>query len=113
MESFLKTYGSDIKGVYAHNDDMVLGAIEAIKEAGLKPGEDIKTVSCDGVKAIFEAMAAGEANVTIECNPLLGPVFFETAQKLANGETVEKWIKSEEGIFRQETAAEDIKTRVY
>ena len=54
-----------------------------------------------------------EANVTIECNPLLGPVFFETAQKLANGETVEKWIKSEEGIFRQETAAEDIKTRVY
>ena len=47
MESFLKTYGSDIKGVYAHNDDMVLGAIEAIKEAGLKPGEDIKTVSCD------------------------------------------------------------------
>ena len=113
MESFLKTYGSDIKGVYAHNDDMVLGAIEAIKEAGLKPGEDIKTVSCDGVKAIFGAMAAGEANVTIECNPLLGPVFFETAQKLANGETVEKWIKSEEGIFRQETAAEDIKTRVY
>ena len=86
---------------------------EAIKEAGLKPGEDIKTVSCDGVKAIFEAMAAGEANVTIECNPLLGPVFFETAQKLANGETVEKWIKSEEGIFRQEPAAEDIKTRVY
>ena len=105
MESFLKTYGSEIKGVYAHN--------EAIKEAGLKPGEDIKTVSCDGVKAIFEAMVAGEANVTVECNPLLGPVFFETAQKLANGETVEKWIKSEEGIFRQETAAEDIKTRVY
>lgn len=113
MESFLKTYGSEIKGVYAHNDDMMLGAIEAIKEAGLKPGEDIKTVSCDGVKAIFEAMVAGEANVTVECNPLLGPVFFETAQKLANGETVEKWIKSEEGIFRQETAAEDIKTRVY
>ena len=113
MESFLKTYGSEIKGVYAHNDDMMLGAIEAIKEAGLKPGEDIKTVSCDGVKAIFEAMVAGEANVTIECNPLLGPIFFETAQKLKDGETVEKWVKPEESIFRQETAAEDIKDRVY
>lgn len=113
MESFLKTYGSEIKGVYAHNDDMMLGAIEAIKEAGLKPGEDIKTVSCDGVKAIFEAMVAGEASVTIECNPLLGPIFFETAQKLKDGETVEKWVKPEESIFRQETAAEDIKDRVY
>lgn len=113
MESFLKTYGADIKGVYGHNDDMVLGAIEAIKEAGLKPGTDVVTVSCDGVKGIFEAMVAGEANVTVECNPLLGPIFFETCQKLKDGETVEKWVKSEEGIYRQDTAAEDIKTRVY
>lgn len=113
MESFLKTYGADIQGVYAHNDDMMLGAIEAIKEAGMKPGQDIKTVSCDGVKAIFEAMVAGEANVTVECNPLLGPIFFETCQKLKDGETVEKWVKSDESVYRQDTAAEDIKTRVY
>mgnify|MGYP001014797120 FL=1 len=112
MESFLKTY-PDIVGVYGHNDDMVLGAIEAIKEAGLKPSVDIKTVSVDGVKGIFEAMAAGEANVTVECNPLLGPQFFETAFKLAAGEEVDKWIKSEEGIYRQETAAEDLPNRKY
>lgn len=113
MESFLKTYGDEIKGVYAHNDDMVLGAIEAIKEAGKKPGVDIKTVSVDGVKGVFEAMAAGEANVTIECNPLLGEQFFETCQKLKNGETVEKWVKSEEGIFRMDTAATDLPNRKY
>lgn len=113
MESFLKTYGSEIKGVYAHNDDMMLGAIEAIKEAGLKPGEDIKTVSIDGIKGIFEAMVAGEANVTVECNPLLGPQFFEVCAKLKAGEEVEKWVKSEEGIYRADTAAQDITSRVY
>lgn len=113
MESFIKTYGNQINGVYAHNDDMMLGAIEAMKEAGLKPGKDIKTVSCDGVKGIFEAMVAGEANVTVECNPLLGPQFFETCQKLKDGQTVEKWIKSNESVFRADTAAKDLPTRVY
>ena len=112
MESFLKAH-DDIKGVYAHNDDMALGAIEAIKEAGLKPGEDIKIVSIDGVKAIFEAMAAGEANVTVECNPLLGPLFFETAAKLKAGEEVEKWVKSVDGVFRSDTAEADLPTRQY
>lgn len=113
MESFLKTYGDQIKGVYGHNDDMVLGAIEAIKEAGYKPGEDIVTVSVDGVKGIFEAMAAGEANVTVECNPLLGPQFFDVCEKLKAGDTVDKWIKSEEGIYRQDTAATDLTNRKY
>ncbi len=113
MESFLKTYGAEIKGVYGHNDDMVLGAIEAIKEAGFKPGVDIKTVSIDGVKGVFEAMAAGEANVTVECNPLLGPQFFDVCAKLKAGQTVEKWIKSEEGIYRADTAAADLPNRKY
>lgn len=112
MESFLKSY-TDIKGVYAHNDDMALGAIEAIKDAGLKPGEDIKIVSVDGVGDIFQAMVDGEANVTVECNPLLGPQFFDVCQKLKDGQEVEKWVKSDESVYRQETAAEDIKTRVY
>jgi len=113
MESFIKTYGKDINGVYAHNDDMMLGAIEAMKEAGMKPGADIKTVSVDGVKGLFEAMAAGEANVTVECNPLLGPQFFDTCAKLKAGQKVDKWIKSEEGIFRQDTAATDLPNRKY
>ena len=112
MESFLKTYGNKINAVYAHNDDMMLGAIEAMKEAGMKPGKDIKTVSCDGVKGIFQAMVDGEANVTVECNPLLGPQFFETCQKLKAGESVEKWIKSQESVFRADTAAKDLPTRV-
>lgn len=113
MESFLKKYGNKINGLYAHNDDMALGAIQAIEEFGLKPGTDIKIVSIDGVKGIFEAMAAGKANVTVECNPLLGPQIMETAKKLAAGETVPKWIKSNEGIYRMSTAKKDLPTRKY
>lgn len=112
MESFLKS-NSDIKGVYAHNDDMALGAIEAIKEAGLKPGEDIKVVSVDGVKDIFEAMVAGEANCTVECNPLLGPLFFEVAAELKEGKTVDKWVKSKDGVFTADMAEEVLPDRQY
>lgn len=113
MESWLKSDKNNIQGVYAHNDDMALGAIQAIEEAGLKPGVDIKIVSIDGVKGAFEAMVAGKLNVTVECNPCLGPQFFEAAKALKEGKTLDKWVKSKEGIFRMETAAEDIKTRTY
>jgi galactofuranose transport system substrate-binding protein len=113
MEALLKTHGAEIKGVYAHNDDMALGAIQAIEEFGLKPTVDIKVVSIDGVKGAFEAMAAGKLNVTVECNPLLGPQFFETALKLANKQPVDKWVKSNEGIYRMDTAAKELPNRQY
>lgn len=113
MEAFLKAEGENIDAVYAHNDDMAIGAIQAIEEFGLKPAEDIKVVSIDGVKGIFEAMANGKANVTVECNPLLGPQFFDACQTLAEGGTVEKWIKSDEGVYRQEQAAEALPNRKY
>ncbi|HEU5101144.1 MAG TPA: ABC transporter substrate-binding protein [Roseiflexaceae bacterium] len=113
MATFLKTYGRQIDALFAQNDDMALGAIEAIEEYGLKPGTDIKIVSVDAVRGAFEAMIAGKLNVTIECNPLLGPQFFETALKLANGEPIEKWVKSKEDIYRQDTAAQELPKRKY
>ena len=112
MESFLKTY-DDIDGVWCHNDDMALGAIEAIKEAGLKPGEDIKIIGCDGVKGAFEAMVAGEMNGTVECNPCLAEQIFDTAAKLKAGESVEKWIKSNDGVYTADMAADVIDSRAY
>ena len=113
METFLKSYGRQIDALFAQNDDMALGAIEAIEAYGLKPGTDIKIVSVDAVRGAFEAMIAGKLNVTIECNPLLGPQFFETALKLANGAPVEKWVKSNEDIYRQDTAAQELPMRKY
>lgn len=113
MEKFLNEHGSEITAVYAHNDDMALGAITAIEEHGLKPGVDIKIISVDAARGAFEAMIAGKLNAAIECNPLLGPQFFELSLKVINGETVPKWVPSEEGIFFPFDAAEILPTRKY
>lgn len=113
MEAFLKTHGDAITGLYAHNDDMALGAIQAIDEYGLTPAEDIKIVSIDGVRGAFEAMAEGKLNATCECNPLLGPQFYEAALNLANGGEVEKWIVSNETDFVMEQAEAELPNRQY
>jgi ABC-type sugar transport system substrate-binding protein len=113
MEDYLRIYGDDIDALYAHNDDMALGAIRAIEEYGLKPGEDIKIVSVDAARGAFEAMIAGKLNATVECNPLLGPQFLDLALKVVNGEEVPKRIKSEETIFFPHNAAETLPTRKY
>ena len=113
MESFLITYGDRIDALYAHNDDMAIGAIKAIEEYGLKPGEDIIIVSIDAIRDAFQAMIDGKLNATIECNPLLGPMFFSTALKVLNGEDVPKRIPSEEGIYFPDNAAELLPTRQY
>jgi len=112
MEAFLKA-NPQIDGVFGHNDDMCLGAIEAIKDAGKKPGTDIKIVGCDGVKGMFQAMVNGEANGTAECNPLLGPQFFQACLDLKNGKTLPAWIKSTEGVFPASAAAAALPNRQY
>ncbi|AGT10157.1 galactofuranose ABC transporter, galactofuranose-binding protein YtfQ [Paracoccus aminophilus] len=104
MESFIKAEngGKDICAVYAHNDDMAVGAIQAIKEAGLKPGSDIRVVSIDGVPDIFLAMAAGEANATVELTPnMAGPAYDALAAYLKDGTQPAKWIQTESKLFTQ------------
>ena len=113
MEDFLQKYGNTITAVFAHNDDMAVGAIQAIEEFGLKPGKDIKIVSVDAARGAFEAMIAGKLNATVECNPLLGPQFFELALKVVNGQPVPKWVPSIESIFFPENASEVLPTRKY
>ncbi len=114
METFLKSpEGKQITALYAHNDDMALGAIQAIEEAGLKPGVDIKIVSIDGVKAAFEAMVSGKLNCTVECSPLLGPQLFDTVEAIVAKKPVDKRIVTKAGVFEQATAAEDLKSRKY
>ena len=107
MESLLATY-EHIDGVFAHNDDMALGAIEAIKEAGLKPGEDIKIISVDGVKGAFEAVLAGEMNCTVECTPILARQIFDTAAALKEGKTVDKWIVSNDDVYTADKVTQEI-----
>jgi simple sugar transport system substrate-binding protein len=98
-EAWLKE-SKDVQGIFAQNDEMGLGAIEALKEAGLKPGEDVKVLSVDATAGAFKAMLAGELNTTVECNPLLAPQVYEAALKALNGEELPKWVPSQEGVFR-------------
>jgi simple sugar transport system substrate-binding protein len=103
MESFLKAEGgANICALYAHNDDMAVGAIQAIKEAGLNPGSDILVVSIDAVPDIFIAMAAGEANATVELTPnMAGPAFDALAAHTKDGTVPPKWIQTESRLYTQ------------
>lgn len=112
MEAFLKK-SKDIQGVFAQNDEMGLGAAQAIKEAGLTPGKDIKILTVDATAGAFKAMIAGDINTVVECNPLLAPQVYEAALKAVNGEPLPKWIPSQEGVFYAADAETILPTRKY
>jgi galactofuranose transport system substrate-binding protein len=113
MEAFLKADGKKINVLYAHNDDMAIGAIQAIEEAGFKPGKDILVIGVDAVKGAFEAMIAGKMNVSVECSPLLGPQLMQAAKDVKSGKTLPRWIKTNEGVFPAEVAAKEFPNRKY
>ncbi len=113
MEAFLKVDASNIQAVYAHNDDMGLGAIQAIREAGLKPGTDILVVSIDGEKDAFQAMVDGSLNATVECNPLLGPAAFDAVEAALAGKPLPKKTVVKSTLYDQSQAAEAIGGRKY
>jgi len=112
MEAFLKA-DPKIQVLFAHNDQEALGAIQAIKEAGLQPGKDIVIISIDGVKGIFQAIVNGEANCTVECNPLLGPQAVQAVRDLRDGKKLPARIWTIEGIFDASNAAAALPSRQY
>jgi simple sugar transport system substrate-binding protein len=114
MEAFIKAEGrKKIDVLFAHNDDMAIGAIQAMEEAGLKPGEGIRIVSIDGVRGAFEAMAAGKLNATVECNPLLGPQLAQLIRDVHSGKPVPRRVVVEEGVFKRDQAAVELPNRKY
>jgi simple sugar transport system substrate-binding protein len=113
MEAFLKAEGKNINVLFSHNDDMAIGAIQAIEEAGLRPGQDIIVISVDGVKGAFEAMIAGKLNVTVECSPLLGPQLMAAVKKVVAHRPLPKRIVTVESVFPMETAKEALPSRKY
>lgn len=99
--------------LFSHNDDMAIGAVEAIEEAGLKPGTDIIIISVDGTRRAFEQMIAGNINAVVECNPLLGPLLMQATQEIMSGRTLPKRMVPAEDIFPQELAATEAANRTY
>jgi simple sugar transport system substrate-binding protein len=114
MEAFLKKYkaGTDFQGIFIHNDDMGIGAIESLKAAGVKPG-DLKIVSVDGTRGGFQAMVDGWFQADVECNPLLGPQVSEMALKLMNGQPVDREVLTNETVYYPDKAKELLPSRQY
>jgi ABC-type sugar transport system substrate-binding protein len=112
MEAFLKKYAGQINGVFFHNDDMAIGAVEAIKAAGIKPGE-LVMVSIDGTRGGFQLMIDGWLQADVECNPLLGPQVMDLALKLMNGQPIVKEALTDESVYYPDKAAELLPSRKY
>ncbi|WP_406230566.1 ABC transporter substrate-binding protein [Nocardia sp. NBC_01009] len=112
MQAFLASH-QKIDLLFAHNDDMALGAIQAIEEAGLKPGKDIKIVSIDGVHDALQALVDGKESYVVECNPLLGPQLMDLFKKVKAGQSVEHRIVTTETTFTPEQAAAALPSRKY
>lgn len=112
MEAFLKS-NPKIDVVYAHNDDMALGAIEAIEAAGKVPGKDITIISVDATKDGMTAAADGKINFIVECNPLLGDQLMDLTKKVLAGETVPERVVTVETTFDSEQAKAALPDRKY
>lgn len=94
MENIIQSYGDEIDVVYAHNDDNAIGALQAIKAAGMVPGEDIKIYSIDGQKDAADAISNGEMACTVVCSPFFGETVLNVIKTLEDGGTVESYIQN-------------------
>jgi len=113
MRYLLDTYGSDIDVVFSHNDEMTLGALPEIENAGFVPGKDMIIISIDGGQEAIDVLKEGKINCVVECTPKLGTELMETAIKLKNGETVDTEIHPVEEVFSDEIDVSQIKERGY
>ena len=113
MEALIKKHGNEITAVYAHNDDMALGAIQAVEESGRKPGSDVIVVSVDGIKDAFHAIIGGKLNCTVECNPLLGPMAFDAVEKALAGQKLPKRTVVQDKVFDLSNAKDALSSRMY
>lgn len=113
VEEYLQRESWDIDIIFAHNDDMALGAIDALEEYGISPGTDVKIISVDGTKAAFRAMVDGKLNCAVECNPLLGAPLMKAIRDMVAGKEMPVRIITEEKVYDQSVAEELINSRAY
>lgn len=113
IEEYLQKKEWDVDIIYSQNDDMALGAIEALEEHGINPGVDVKIVSVDGTKDAFQAMIEGKLNCAVECNPLLGEPLMKAVRDMAAGKIMPLRIITEEKVYDQTMAESELKSRAY
>jgi len=116
MKKFLKDEGTNICAVFAHNDNMAFGVVDAIeenKQLGLKPGKDILIVGVDGVKRGFELLVEKKINALVECNPLLGKIVLKVAVEVLGGRSFPPTMYMEDKVFTTHNAAAALPSRKY
>ena len=113
VESYLAANSWDIDVIFSHNDDMAMGAKEALKAHGIQPGVDVKILSIDGTADALEALQNGEVNCVVECNPLLGPQLMKAITDLMQGKELPLRIITDESVFTAETPKEAFENRKY
>ncbi len=106
-ETLLQAH-SDATAVYAHNDEMAIGALAALEAAGKKAGQDVMVVSVDGTRDALQAIIDGKMLATVECNPKFGPKAFETLARYAKGETIEPWVVNVDRFYDKSNASQMI-----
>ncbi|MDR1965805.1 MAG: substrate-binding domain-containing protein, partial [Synergistaceae bacterium] len=94
MENVVQSLGDKINAVYGHDDECAIGAIQALKAAGLKPGADIAVVGVGGFKDAAVSIQAGEMDATVLCSPFFGPTAFDACEKIVKGETLPTFIQN-------------------
>lgn len=98
METLIQGH-PEATAVYAHNDEMALGAINALETAGRKPGVDITLVSIDGQRSALEQIIAGKLGATVECNPRFGVKAFQTMKDYAAGKAIAPRLINKDRFF--------------
>ena len=107
-ETLLKANNNDVQMIFAQNDEMGLGAAQAVEEAGLKPGVDVKIATIDGTKAAMQALADGQLSYVHEYNPLFGETALDVVNKALDGDSVESYIIVPSEAFDSAEAAQAV-----
>jgi len=111
--TYLAGEGPRVRAIFAHNDGMALGGIDAVEAAGLKPGSDVLVIAVEGSREGLEAIVAGKLNASVECNPLVGPQLIAVAKDAASGKQVPRRVVTEETVFTRENAESELPKRAY
>lgn len=108
MENIIREHKDEFNAVYAHNDEMAIGAIMALKAAGIEPGKEVTVISIDGEKDALKAILTGDLYASIECTPFFGPIAFDIIEKHIKGEVIDYIYINSDRIFTKENAADHI-----
>ena len=114
-EGLIDKYGKKLQFIFSQNDEMALGAIQAVKAKGMTsgPGKDVEVVAIDGTKPCLQALIDGTLSLDIEYNPIFGQEAVDTVKKLLKGENVQREITIDSQVFDKESAAKAIASRPY